>query len=126
MCAHDSERIRINSGMPIAAKDSAASWVTSESVSVRSATTSINSVVTALSARRGECPGGRCSRFHSPVVPCLSQSWPVIVRRRNNCWQWASHVRSKIVLDTIEMARWGRSIHTEDLHCQTVHGCYRA
>ena len=92
---------RINSTIPIAAKDSATSWVTSESVSAARAKPSINSVVMALSAQRGEYPVGRCSRSHSPVVPCLRQSRPVIVRRRNDCWLCASNMRTEMVLDTI-------------------------
>ena len=37
-------------------------------------------------------------------------------------WRCASHMRTEMVLDAIEMARWGRGAHHEDLRCHSDAG----
>ncbi|WP_255461251.1 IS3 family transposase [Glaciihabitans sp. INWT7] len=37
-------------------------------------------------------------------------------------WRCASHMRTEMVLDAIEMARWGRGTHHEDLRCHSDAG----
>ena len=37
-------------------------------------------------------------------------------------WRCASHMRTEMVLDAIEMARWGRGPHQEDLRCHSDAG----
>jgi len=37
-------------------------------------------------------------------------------------WRCASHMRTEMVLDAIEMARWGRGTHHEDLRCHSDEG----
>ncbi|WP_238579644.1 IS3 family transposase [Agreia bicolorata] len=37
-------------------------------------------------------------------------------------WRCASHMRTEMVLDAIEMARWGRGTHHEDLRCHSDSG----
>lgn len=32
-------------------------------------------------------------------------------------WRYASHIQIEMVLDAIEMSRWGRGTHREDLGC---------
>lgn len=38
-------------------------------------------------------------------------------------WRVASHMRTEMVLDAIEMARWSRGAHHEDLRCHSDAGC---
>ena len=38
-------------------------------------------------------------------------------------WRFAPHIRTEIVLDAIEMARWGCGTHREDLRCHRDAGC---
>lgn len=37
-------------------------------------------------------------------------------------WRCASHMRTEMVLDAIEMARWGRGTHHDDLRCHSDAG----
>ncbi len=37
-------------------------------------------------------------------------------------WRCASHMRTEMVLDAIEMARWSRGTHHEDLRCHSDAG----
>ena len=37
-------------------------------------------------------------------------------------WRCASHLRTEMVLDAIEMARWGRGAHHDDLRCHSDAG----
>jgi transposase InsO family protein len=37
-------------------------------------------------------------------------------------WRCASHMRTEMVLDAIEMARWGRGAHHDDLRCHSTAG----
>lgn len=37
-------------------------------------------------------------------------------------WRCASHMRTEMILDAIEMARWGRGTHHDDLRCHSDAG----